>query len=154
MTTVRLTKRKLEMIKKADSKLKELAKSTVKVGIWRGEARGYAVFNEYGTATIPARPFFRTATSFDESAKEISNYTQKALNSLIMGEKSSVDRTLRRLGLYLKGRVVKSLNNGGWQDNASSTKIAKIRKWGTPKKPLVDSGDLIKAIEFEVVKNG
>lgn len=144
MARVSLKKQRLDFAKAIDEKLKKLASQQIVVGVWKEEVSEYAVYNEYGTAYIPARPFFRTATSFDESRNIIANYTRQAIESLISGQ-LTVEQVQGKIGLYLKGRVINSVRNGGWTMNSQSTIAIKGNK-----PPLVDSGDLISSIEWEV----
>lgn len=144
MARVSLKKQRLDFAKAMDEKLKKLASQQIVVGVWKEEVSEYAIDNEYGTAYIPARPFFRTATSFDESRNIIANYTRQSIESLISGQ-LTVEQVQGRIGLYLKGRVVNSIRNGGWTMNSQATLD---RKGNKP--PLIDSGDLISSIEWEV----
>ena len=144
MAKVKLKNSRLEFAKAMDEKLKKLASQQIVVGVWKEGPAEYALYNEYGTAYIPARPFFRTATSFDESRNIIANYSREAIESLISGS-LTVEQTQAKIGLYLKGRVINSVRNGGWTMNSQSTIAIKGNK-----PPLVDSGDLISSIEWEV----
>lgn len=148
MAKVKLKNSRLDFAKAMDEKLKKLASQQIVVGVWKEEVSEYAVYNEYGTAYIPARPFFRTATSFDESRNIIANYTRQAVESLISGQ-LTVEQVQGRIGLFLKGRVINSVRNGGWTMNSQATLD---RKGNKP--PLIDSGDLISSIEWEVKDNG
>ena len=148
MAKVSLKRQRLEFAKAMDEKLKKLASQQIVVGVWKEEVSEYAVYNEYGTAYIPARPFFRTATSFEESRNIIANYTRQAIESLISGQ-LTVEQVQAKIGLYLKGRVINSVRNGGWTMNSQAT----IDRKGN-KPPLIDSGDLISSIEWEVKDNG
>lgn len=148
MARVSLKKQRLDFAKAMDEKLKKLASQKIVVGVWKEGPAEYALYNEYGTAYIPARPFFRTATSFDESRNIIANYTRQAVESLISGQ-LTVEQVQGRIGLFLKGRVINSVRNGGWTMNSQATLD---RKGNKP--PLIDSGDLISSIEWEVKDNG
>lgn len=148
MARVSLKKQRLDFAKAMDEKLKKLVSQQIVVGVWKEGPAEYALYNEYGTAYIPARPFFRTATSFDESRNIIANYSREAIESLISGS-LTVEQAQAKIGLYLKGRVINSIRNGGWVINSQAT----IDRKGN-KPPLIDSGDLISSIEWEVRDNG
>lgn len=150
---------KLDTIKKIDKTLEELKSKRLLVGVL-GEGVNspqeggvtilqYAVFNEYGTSTIPARPFFRTATKTRKSIREIQEFIVKQVEQVVRGNKNS-DMALNSIGLYVTGRIQKSIKSGNWEANAESTKKRKIKKGGTLKSPLIDSGSLIKSIYYEI----
>ena len=72
----------LEGLEKLDKELKYLQAHAVKVGVLgNGSTNGisvqdYAIFNEYGTSRIPARPFFRLSVGTANAQNEIKNVYQ------------------------------------------------------------------------------
>lgn len=150
---------KLDTIKKIDKTLNELKSKRLLVGVI-GEGVNspqeggatileYAVFNEYGTSTIPARPFFRTATKTRKSIREIQEFIVKQVEQVVRGNKNS-DMGLNSIGLYVVGRIQRSIKSGNWEDNKESTKKRKRKKGGGLKPVLIDSGSLIKSIDYEI----
>ena len=150
---------KLDTIKKIDKTLNELKSKRLLVGVI-GEGVNspqeggatileYAVFNEYGTSLIPARPFFRTATKTRKSVREIQEFIVKQVEQVVRGNKNS-DMTLNSIGLYVVGRIQRSIKSGNWEDNKESTKKRKRKKGGGLKPVLIDSGSLIKSIDYEI----
>lgn len=100
-----------------------------------------AYWNEYGTATIPARPFFRNtiAEKQDEWADNAASRLQQA--------DGDVGMALALIGDDVKGDIVETIQNFGEPENAPST----VKKKGF-NKPLIDTGDLWRAIQSEVVE--
>ena len=74
----------LEELEKLEKELKYLSSHAVKVGVlWSGgslksntDVQEYAIFNEYGTSKMPARPFFRLSVGTDKAQNEIKNEYQ------------------------------------------------------------------------------
>lgn len=137
-------KLKLENIKKIDKELKKLAGKKVRIG-FPPKVAEYATYNEYGTSTIPARPFFRTALIYGEGREKVINYALDQISEITQGKDHI--QILNSIGLYCKGRVVSSIKYGGWTPNAPAT----IKRKGN-KPPLIDSGKMISSVEFEVLK--
>lgn len=100
-----------------------------------------AYWNEYGTATIPARPFFRNtiADKQDEWADNAASILQHA--------DGDVGKALALIGEGVKGDIVETIQNFSEPENAPST----VKKKGF-NKPLIDTGDLWRAIQSEVVE--
>ncbi|MGL5126155.1 MAG: hypothetical protein ACRC6U_09290 [Fusobacteriaceae bacterium] len=151
---------KFREIKRITQELEKMKVVSLKVGIVGREAdepsetltiREYATLNEYGTSNIPARPFFRTATEFGESKKIIMKRISSEVAAVINKNKDG-EAALKAVGLFVKGRIQTSLRKGNWTPNAPSTIKNKIKKNGTLKPVLVDTGSMIKAIDFKIVK--
>lgn len=148
-------------IERINSELEKLKVVTLKVGVVANEPdalngksctiREYATFNEYGTSKIPARPFFRTATEFGDSKKVIMKKISSEISSVINKNKDG-EQALKAIGTFVKGRIQKSLRKGNWLPNAEATKKKKTKRNGTLKPVLVDTGSLIKSIDFEITR--
>lgn len=108
----------------------------------------YAIYNEYGTSTVPARPFLREATESPNGSFIISNYVEQQLSKIIntKGAYTAKD-ALTAIGEFVRGRIIASIKTGRWAPNAPST----IKGKNGRTTPLIDSGDLIRSIDFEVV---
>lgn len=100
-----------------------------------------AYWNEYGTATIPARPFFRNtiAEKQDEWADNAASILQHA--------DGDVGKALALIGEGVKDDIVETIQNFREPENAPST----VKKKGF-NKPLIDTDGLWKAIKSEVVE--
>ena len=100
-----------------------------------------AYWNEYGTANIPARPFFRNtiAEKQDEWADNAASRLQQA--------DGDVGKALALIGEDVKGDIVETIQNFMEPENAPST----VKKKGF-NKPLIDTDGLWRAIQSEVVE--
>lgn len=152
---IKVTKINIKNIKKIDKQFKDISEKKIKIGITGDEksedgtyVRDYAFWNEYGTSKIPARPFFRTALIFPKARGEVNDYVEKTLKEVLKGNITGL-KSLDKIGLYCKGRVIKSISSGNWEPLSEST----IKNKGKSK-PLVDKGNMIKSVDYEVVKNG
>ena len=99
-----------------------------------------AAWNEFGTKTIPERPFFRNALA--ESERGVSNILAKGIDT----KKMVVDERLAgRVGAYVAGQVMESIRTLTGPPNAPET-IA--RKGST--NPLIDTGMMRASVGWSV----
>jgi hypothetical protein len=98
-----------------------------------------AFWNEYGTRRAPARPFFRTTIA----AKSKSWGEKLALILPAVGYDGEV--ALKLLGEDMKDDVVQSIAT--WSSPGNAPLTIKIKGFD---KPLVDSGDMQRAVASEV----
>lgn len=129
--------------------LEKLERKTVTCGVMDDakEANGeyvsdVAIRNEFGTSTIPARPFMRNA--FDNHLPEIMEITQKACQK---SDKFDVDEILSEIGAGIVEIIRDEIENGSFAENAPST----IEKKGFDN-PLVDTGVLKDSISFNIIE--
>ena len=138
--------------KKLQRLLREAGKggvSGVKVGFFStakyGDKRGtpvaaVAAWNEFGTETIPERPFFRNALA--ESERGVSNILAKGIDT----KKMVVDEHLAgRVGEYVQGKIRDSITALKEPPNAPET----VRRKGSSD-PLLDTGTLRNSVAWEV----
>lgn len=134
-------------------KLKGLRGTTVVVGLMGGAAHVYddgttvvsvAAFNEFGTSTIPARPFIRS--TMDEQRQNIGDLVQKLAGRIADG-KIDRDRAARFLGEFAKSKIQKKIVDLREPPNAQST----IDSKGSSN-PLIDTGAMRQAVTYAVVK--
>lgn len=135
--------------------LAEAGGQGVKVGILEGathtDEKGrsvsiveYAMANEYGTRRIPARAAFRT------TADERMGEWEEMLAGLIRA--GLEPRTsLESVGEQMAADIQEAIDKWENPKNAPST-IA--RKRGKRDNPLVDSGDMLKAVNFALTGPG
>ena len=128
---------------------RELKDSGVKVGVLGDAERDdgadmilIALANEFGTDTIPARPFIRGA--YGEHKQDLGN-TKDRLVRLVFAGKIDVPRALGLLGEEHKGQIQEYMTALDHPPNAPST-IA--RKRGSTN-PLIDTGQLRRSIDWE-----
>ena len=104
-----------------------------------------AFHNEYGTSKgVPERSFIRTTA--DENKAKYAKRMKKEVQAVFDG-KQSVRDALTRVGLLAQGHVRKKIKDIKTPPNAAST----IKKKGSSN-PLIDTGSLIRSIDFEVRK--
>ena len=111
-----------------------------------GEVARVAAWTEFGTATIPSRPFFRTV--IDSSRDKIFDMAAKFADLALIG-KLSTDQAFENLGLYMQSIIRGSIRNGGWTANAPRTTKAKHSS-----RPLIDTGQMINSVTFVKVLRG
>lgn len=138
--------------KKFKDALKQLEGMKVGVGFQEGdknkddESLAYiAAINEYGTSTIPARPFLHQ--SFEQNQDKFQYVCGRALQMVASG--GDVDSALNLIGAEAVGIVQKQIVNGDFAPNAPST----IRKKKSDK-PLIDTGEMRQAIHYVKRKTG
>ena len=154
------------MIVKSLKEIEHLAKHQLEIGILAidkslmGEdgkttILNYAIWNEFGTSDIPARPFMRNA--FDTNRGIISNLIQAAPKKVIKGEKSGKE-ALMEIGETIRGLIIQSIATAETWAVPNDPKTLKIKtKNGQANntKPLIDNRFLIKSIRYQIVnENG
>lgn len=102
-----------------------------------------AAANEFGTKTIPARPFM--STSFDENRAKINKAIQGEYSKILDG-KSTTERSLGLIGLLGVKFIVQKIRAITSPPNSPRT-IA-IKK---SSKPLIDFGQMVQSVRHKVV---
>jgi hypothetical protein len=132
--------------------MKAIDDSVVKVGVLSSagsEKNGthladVATFNEFGTSRIPSRPFMRQ--TFDNNKNSIKTASDGLKSDVFKGE-ISVQGALKKLGVWYKGKIQKTIVDGEFIENAAST----IKAKGSDR-PLIDTGRLRQSINYQIVK--
>ena len=141
----------LEGLKKLDNELKYLQTHAVKVGVLgNGSANGisvqdYAIFNEYGTSRIPARPFFRLSVGTANAQNEIKEYMKQQVEQIIQGG-ISAQQAYENLGTFVVQKIKKTIASG----NFAALNPQTVKKKGHSK-PLMDTHSLFHSIDYEIV---
>ena len=104
-----------------------------------------AAANEFGTKTIPARPFM--STSFDENRAKINKAIQGEYSKILDG-KSTTERSLGLIGLLGAKFIVQKIRAITSPPNSPLT-IA-IKK---SSKPLIDFGPMVQSVRHKMVLN-
>lgn len=102
-----------------------------------------AAANEFGTQTIPARPFMSTA--FDENIQRINRAISTEYTRIVDG-KTTVQKSLGLIGLLMTRFIVKKIEAIQFPPNSPRT-IA-IKK---SSKPLIDFGQMVQSVTQKVV---
>jgi len=126
------------------SLLGQLGDQRLTVGIVEGEIATYAAANEFGTDTIPSRPFMRT--TIDTNAKKYAGLLGRGARAGITGGIQATMAHLTALGLVVRSDMIRTIVGWTTPPNAPSTMA---QKRGVDN-PLVDTGDMQRAITFEV----
>lgn len=120
----------------------------VEVGFPDGETNDAvierATFNEFGTRTIPERPFMRNAMRANRG--KYRRYIASTAKDVFLG-RLSVRTALNRLGLVAVGDVQTEISTLMDPPNAPSTIAAKGSS-----NPLIDTGEMRQAVTYRVTK--
>nr|WP_315046129.1 hypothetical protein [uncultured Leptotrichia sp.] len=141
----------LEGLEKLDKELKYLQTHAVKVGVLgNGSANGisvqdYAIFNEYGTSRMPARPFFRLSVGTANAQNEIKEYMKQQVEQIIQGGMSA-QQAYENLGTFIVQKIKKTIASG----NFAALNPQTVKKKGHSK-PLMDTHSLYESINYEIV---
>lgn len=141
--------------KKVQGAIRDMTGATVKVGYPQSKARAHgdkspidiatlAGIHEYGTATIPARPF--QAQAFDKNLSKINAMVKKEVSAVIDGDRT-IRQSLQNIGVFHKGNIQAIFDGGSFAPNKPATVKAKGSS-----KPLIDTGQLRQSVDFEVVE--
>ena len=104
----------------------------------------YAMYNEFGTSRIPARPFM--AETHSKYAAETEKFTKYLVGQMIDG-KMTDDHLLKTIGEKYQSRVQETIRDAkSWAaPNAEST----VKQKGSSS-PLIDTGRMIGSVRYEV----
>lgn len=100
-----------------------------------------ALWNEYGTESIPARPFLRTAqlNAFPRAERLVQKRMEEGLD---------IEKICKQIGVMLQGEIKAQITRGTFTPNAPST----IRHKGSSR-PLVDTGNLLQSVHWGISTN-
>ena len=138
------------------NELSKLSKMEIRCGFQEGErgSKPYedgltvaqvAAFNEYGTSTIPARPFMKQA--WENHGNELKQACQQANNMILNGK--TAENAAAMLGAYGVRLIQEEIVDGGFAPNAPST----IRKKKSDT-PLIDTGNMRQSVKYVVKRGG
>lgn len=134
--------------KALERRLKQLDRYVVDVGIQSGENStdgtdllDIAIYNEFGTETIPSRPFMRQTA--DENRRKAGIVGERYYDMILSGQMSPF-RALGSIGQWYQDVNRKALRDTPWTPNAPAT----VAKKGS-NQPLVNKGRLVNAIRWE-----
>lgn len=144
-----------------DSLMKYLSSHVVKTGFFDtakyddGTPVAYvAAQNEFGhpAKNIPSRPFFRNAIKANEQKWE--SAAGQLIASVIEGNLPK-EQALEQLGQLMKGDIQESIIDGEFEPLKQSTldaRQSRKRTEGVSKKPLIDSGHMMRSVDYVVEK--
>ena len=119
----------------------------VRVGLRAGGASGeviqYAAYNEFGTKTVPARPFMRTAA---DTGRDKAGALMGQLARAVVGGRISGEQALDRVGLWFVDFVQQTIQNAAsWAKPLSPRTIAAKGS----SKPLIDTRVMLRSVDYE-----
>lgn len=134
---------------------KEIEKSKkayVKIGIFQSAPSSEdgvtqaekAFWNEFGTKNIPERSFIRS--NFDEQVNKYFKNVRDQFLKIYDGT-STVSTSLEKLGQKVQSDIRKKIKNVKTPPNS----LATIKAKGSSN-PLIDKSDMLKSVDYEVVK--
>ena len=114
-----------------------------------------AAQNEFGNPAknIPSRPFFRNAIKANE--QKWGDVAGRLIESAIAG-KISESQALEQLGAMIKGDIQESILDGDFESLKKSTldaRQSRKRTAGVGSKPLIDTGHMMRSVDYVVEKN-
>ena len=151
LVSVKITdnKRQWERLRR---EIKAAGSKEVVVGIQKGEVNDgvlvaeYAAWNEFGTRTIPSRPFMRTY--FDASVSRLERFATNGVTQTLLG-RATFSQFLNAAGVFMVDGVKKSISTGAWLPNAPMTVALKGSST-----PLIDSGVMLNSVTFAIHNYG
>lgn len=135
--------------------LEQMDEAAVKIGIQQGERNeegqslvDIAAYNEFGTVTIPARPFI--GSTADAKQNQWYDFLSNAITQ-VFEQKITPYQALLQVGLLAQRDIVRRIDDRVYEENAPSTIAAKTVGGKVGDQPLVDTGQLRASIRPEVV---
>ena len=126
--------------------IKSMDGKGVKVGVMGGGAvADYAVYNEFGTSRIPARPFMQHTA--DQKYAETMKFSEHLVGKMIDGA-ITPEIVLKNLGEFYSNEIKMTIRNA--KEWATPNAPATIKAKGSSS-PLIDTGRLIGSIRYEVI---
>lgn len=147
LVSVKITDKK-EVWRRIRVGLNELEPVEVVAGIQKGEVNDgvlvaeYATWNEFGTRTIPSRPFMRNA--FDKNVETLVRFFYQGRRGIVDG-KINQDQLMNAVGVKMVQLIKESILNESWAPNAEYTIDRKKSS-----KPLVDTGTMLNSITYAI----
>lgn len=160
---------KTGMLKAIDKAIERSRGSRVTVGVHEDagvyQAKGgeapvsvyqVALWNEYGTRNMPARPFFRPA--FLENRELIDQQCAECLRLMVF-EGWTVERALSKLGLFVQLLIQNKIKSnpepvlsGSWDepDGHGSGYLGQKRRLGQGQNRLIATGLLLRSVKYQI----
>lgn len=110
------------------------------------EVASIAIFQNFGTRTIPQREFM--GSSFDENLAALTNLTQREYRKITDGSSTTV-QSLNRMGLFMVGKTKKKIVALDTPPNAPRT-IAQKKS----SNPLIDTAQMVNSVSHVVKIKG
>ena len=143
-----------KLVNRIKAELAKYSEAYVTIGVHEG-AGSYkdgqsvvevALWNEFGTETIPERSFIRS--TMDNQEEKINQLRDHALNQIVAGA-FTIEKALEFMGLNIQMLIQNTIKSNMPPPNAPSTLKAKERK-GVPARTLIETGLLLRSITYKV----
>lgn len=110
----------------------------------------YAVYNEFGTKKMPARPFMRTA--IEENKEFIRKTVDKCLEKILQGRMTG-ENALKIIGETVRGHIIETIKEANrWAKPLDSKTLkAKLKRGSNNNKTLLEDRFLIRAIRYKII---
>ena len=111
--------------------------------------------NEFGTQTIPARPFIRPTLSSTQVKEQLKKIIDNGLKKVLKGQ-GSVEQTLDLIGLKFVGDTKEAISKLTTPELKESTIYGRLHRKADKKtigsldKPLIDSGIMLNTMTNKV----
>ena len=114
---------------------------------------------------IPARPFIEPAIELEENREKIAKQFKKAFEAALNLDRGGAFEALNKAGMQAEKAVKNYMGSdalepnapitlhGGWMMNKVSHKPFYVKGKGEPSRPLIDTGELRKAVTY-VIEGG
>lgn len=111
---------------------------------------GYLMETGMPASNVPARPFLYPGV--DAARSPVTKYLKQGAAYALEGNAAGVDRAMNAAGSSAASSVQRKLTAGPFQPLAASTLAARRRRGRTGTRPLIDTGQLRRAITYVVRK--
>lgn len=143
---------------KLKKKFEKIGEAFVSIGVHEGAGQyedgtsvvEVALWNEFGTRSIPERSFIRS--TIDENESLIDSWRDEMLKKLISDD-WTVEKALEAIGFRIQILIQNKIKSNVPPPNAPSTLKHKARE-GTSGGTLIDSGLLLRSITYQVHVEG
>jgi len=115
-------------------------------------AIGYLMEMGEPAMNLPARPFL--VPGVEAIKDKISNRLKKAANAAIDGRPEEVEKHLRAAGLQAESSIRATITNGDFAPLSERTIEARRRRGKTSEKPLIDTGQMRRAVTHVIRTKG
>ena len=123
---------------------KQLRDRQVRVGIWGDEVVDYAIYNEFGTSRMPARPFMQT--TYNTHMPKVLKFVEYLTGQIIDG-KTTPDHVLRTVGEKYQAAIQMTIRDAKtW---AVPNDPYTVQRKGSSS-PLIDTGRMLASVRYEV----
>jgi hypothetical protein len=106
----------------------------------------YATWNEFGTESIPSRPFMRRTADQERRSLRTANGQFALLIKQMISRRLNPNQVLNAVGLYYQSKVRETIRTSKSWAVPNSPLTIKMKKSSTP---LIDHGILIGAVNYE-----